>query len=411
MKRFLRFLGYLIFCTFFVFGAGRYSCLTAQDDISLLVNKIQSSVASIESLDKGGKIFNRGNGFIINERGDIITHSKIFHNAQSIQVKNIQGNINSVTKILAEDKEGGLVMLAVENYENEVSPLSLSIIPPKANERIMVVSGQFGAERSIVNGVVSDIFEIPLFGKVIKLKASLPLNYCGSPVINMNGEVVGMMAFVSSEGYGYALSCERIENFFSVRVQPLSERIGVGIVSEEEFYREGIFLIGNTEYEKAISSFEKAIGKNHDYVNAYFQIGYCKNKLGKYPDAIKDLKQAISLNRELPEAYFQLGLSYFMQKQYQDAVESLLNATRINSKLFEAYFMLGLSHTALEQHREAVEAYRQAIRVNKNVPEAYFHLGIAYLQIENKLMAFEEYKVLKNMNKHLASKLYQMIYQ
>ncbi|MCF6149411.1 MAG: tetratricopeptide repeat protein [Candidatus Kuenenia sp.] len=408
MKRFLR---YLIFGVFFVFGAGGYSCLIAQDATPLRMNKLQHSVVSIEFLDREGNIFNRGNGFILNERRDIITHNNVFHNARSIQVKNIQGNVYSVTKILAEDKEGGLVMLATENYENGVSPLSLSVTPPEINEQIMVVSGRFESEYSVVKGVVSDILEIPLFGKMIKIKASFPSNFCGSPVMNMNGEAVGIMLFLSPDGYGYALSCERIGKILPVKEQSLSEWVGLRVISEEELYREGIYLIGTAEYEKAIFSFEKAIGKNPDYANAHFQIGYCKNKLGKYPDAIKDLKQAIGLKPKFPEGHFQLGLAYFMQKQYQDAVESLLDATRINSQLFDAYFMLGLAHTALEQHREAVDAYRQAISINKNVPEAYFHLGIAYLQTENKLMAYEEYKVLKNMNKHLASKLYQMIYQ
>ncbi|MBM4054293.1 MAG: serine protease [Planctomycetes bacterium] len=401
------FLQCLIFGAFFVIGAGWSSGLLAQDAIM----KMQSAVVSIESLDKYGKLTRQGSGFIINERGDFITINKVFHDAHSIQIKNIQGNVFCVKNVLAEDKESGLVLLATEGHEEGILPLPLNRTFPGANEQIMVVNSQFDAEHPVVNGFVSDSIEIPLFGKIIKIKALLPAGYCGSPVVNKEGEIIGILSFLSPDGFGYALSCERIENLMPVKEQALSEWIRSRVDSEWEFCREGISHLVTTEYEKAISSFQQATGKNRNHVNAYILIGYCKNKLGQYSDAIKDLKQAISLKPEFPEGYFQLGLSYFMLKQYQEAVEPLLDATRIDPQLFDAYFMLGLAHTALEQHRETVEAYRQAIRINKNVPELYFHLGIAYLQIENKLMAFEEYKILKDMNKHLASKLYQMIYQ
>ena len=406
-----RFFQYVIFGTFFVFVAGGCACVMAQDAASFPENKIKPSIVSLTSFDKDGNEFNLGGGFIINERGDIITHSRVFMNAHSIRVKNFQGNSYSVTKILAEDKEGGLAQLAIDNFENRVSPLPLTMTLPGANEQIMVINNSFDSGHFAATGVVSGVSEIPLLGTMIKIKASFPLSCIGSPVVNMNGEAVGIMAFISTGGEGYALSCERLKNLVPVKDQSLSERRGLGEISKESLYREGIFLIGNAEYEKAISLLEKAISKDRKYAHAYFQIGYCKNKLGNYPDAIKSLKQAIRLKPKFPESHFQLGFAYFMQKQYQGAVESLLDAVRSNAQFFEAYFMLGLAHTALERHRDAIEAYRQAIRINKAVPEVHFHLGIAYLHTENRLMAYEEYKALKNMNKHLASKLFKMIYQ
>ena len=406
-----RFFQYVIFGAIFVFEAGGCACAMAQDAASHLANKIRPAVVSLRSFDKDGKEFNQGGGFIINERGDIITHSKVFMDAHSIRAKNFQGNSYSVTKILAEDKEGGLAQLSIDNFESRASPLPLAMAPPKVSEQIMVINSSFDSGHFAVTGVVSGVSEIPLFGTMIRIKASFPLSCIGSPVINMNGEAVGIMAFISSGGEGYALSCERLKNLVPVKEQSLSERRGLGGIAGETLYGEGIFLIGNEEYEKAISLLEKAITKDRNYAHAYFQIGYCKNKLGSYPDAIKNLKQAIRLKPEFPEGHFQLGIAYFMQKKYQGTVESLLDAVRSNAQFFEAYFMLGLAHTALERHRDAIEAYWQAIRINKDVPEVHFHLGMAYLQTENRLMAYEEYKVLKNMNKHLASKLFKMIYQ
>ncbi|WP_347274518.1 tetratricopeptide repeat protein [Candidatus Kuenenia sp.] len=395
----------------FVFVTAGSACVMAQDAATHLANKIKPAVVSLTSVDKDGNEFNQGGGFIINELGDIITHSKVFMGAHSIRAKNFQGNNYSVTKILAEDKEGGLVQLAIDNFESRASPLPLALAPPEVNEQIMVINNSFDSGHFAVTGVVTGISEIPVFGTIIRIKASFSLGCIGSPLINMNGEAVGIMAFISTGGEGYALACERLKNLVPVKDQSFSERRGLGEISEEAFYGEGILLIGNEEYEKAISLLEKAISKDRNYAHAYFQIGYCKNKLGNYPDAIKNLKQAIRLKPEFPEGCFQLGMAYFMQKQYQGAVESLLDAVRSNAQFFEAYFMLGLAYTALERHRDAIEAYWQAIRINKDVPEVHFHLGMAYLQTENKLMAYEEYKVLKNLNKHLASKLFKMIYQ
>ena len=103
-------------------------------------------------------------------------------------------------QIVAEDREGDIIRVSVDIPLNVVHPLSVSASVPEVGERVVVIGSPLGLERTVSDGIVSAIREIPAFGKIIQTTASLSSGSSGSPVVNMKGEVIGVATFQVVEG-------------------------------------------------------------------------------------------------------------------------------------------------------------------------------------------------------------------
>ncbi|MDR4509934.1 MAG: tetratricopeptide repeat protein [Candidatus Brocadiaceae bacterium] len=402
---------YVVPCMVLFFWVVSFSVF-AQSVLSPVARDLQPAVVSVETYDKEGKQLGLWNGFFIGERGDIITHSNIVFGAESLQVKTAQGRVYPVTKILAEDRAGGIFRLSIEDFPLEIHSLKLSDVPIEAGEQVIVIGSLLNSEQSVVHSSISEIHDIPLFGRVMQVTESVNSSLQGCPVVTMRGEVVGIMTAQSKGGTdgSLVLPSRRITELTPIDGTFLTKS-AENIISAAGQFLSGVYFSFRKDYKQALSCFEEAVKINRDFAAAYFQIGDCKNRLGNHQEAIDACKQVVRLEPEFPEGLFQLGLAYFMLKKYQKTIEPLIEAARLNPQSFETHFMLGLAHASLEQHKEAVDAYRQAIRIIPKFPEVHFHLGVAYLQLDDRAMAYEEYKILKDLNKHLSSELYEMIYQ
>ena len=69
-----------------------------------------------------------------------------------------------------------------------------------------------GLENTVSDGIVSAIRDVPDFGKVIQITAPISPGSSGSPVLNMQGEVIGIASFQMVEGQNlnFAIPSEKI---------------------------------------------------------------------------------------------------------------------------------------------------------------------------------------------------------
>lgn len=248
--------------------------LIAKEDLPEIVKKIEPSVVVILTYEDG---INTGqaSGFFISNEGDIITNYHVLQDADSIEVKTFDGKIYPVTKILAEDKEGDLIRISVEIPKSEVNPVLLSKSTPEVGERILVIGNPLGLEKSVSDGIVSAVREIPEFGKIIQITAPVSPGSSGSPLVNMKGDVIGIISFqiVEGQNLNFAIPSERIVNLIPSKEETLyewlAEREEEWITSAEGLYYLGLNAYLEDKYEEAIDFFEKAVSKDPQYSEAY----------------------------------------------------------------------------------------------------------------------------------------------
>jgi tetratricopeptide (TPR) repeat protein len=380
-RRFSIFLVSIFFCSIFTLIA------LAQEKLPGIVKKIEPSTVVILTYGKDGKIIGQGSGFFISQSGDIITNRHVLIGVHRAEVKTVKGKVYPITMIVGEDKEADIVRASVNIPVESVRPLSVSISIPEVGERVAVIGSPLGLERTVSDGIVSAVREIPAFGNIYQITAPISPGSSGSPVVNMKGEVIGIATFqfVEGQNLNFAIPGERLAKLKTEKGKTL-EQWKMGKTEEWHASAEGLYYAGLNflwadDYKKALPYFEKAVNKDPGYSEAYFQIGYCNGGLGRYGEAIEAFKQAIRIKPDDAEAYYNLGWTYDKLGRYTEAIEAFKQAIRIKPDYAEAYYNLGWTYDKLGRYTEAIEAYRQAIRIKPDFAEAYNGLGGGYKQL------------------------------
>ena len=176
------------------------SPIVGQENLPVLIKKVEPSIVVIFTYNKEGKNLGQGSGFFINKEGDVITNSHVLQEASRATVRTTDGKDYSVKKVLVEDKEGDLIRISVDIPGEAVRPLPVTTKLPDVGEKIIVIVTPLGLDKTVSDGIVSAVREIPAFGKIIQVTAPISPGSSGSPVINMKGEVIGIATFFCGSG-------------------------------------------------------------------------------------------------------------------------------------------------------------------------------------------------------------------
>ena len=395
---------HLIIYFVFIFGFMNVSILSGQENLPAIVKKIKPSTVIIITYNKEGVLIGQGSGFFITKDGNVITNRHVLEGATRAEVKTDDGKIYPVKKVLAEDKDGDLILVSIEMSGEVMSPLSVNTSVPEVGERIIVMGSPLGLEKTVSDGIVSAVREIPEFGKIVQVTAPISPGSSGSPIVNMKGEVIGIATFyvLAGQNLNFAIPGERIVRLNPGEGKTLSEREGTrvekNLIFAERLYAEVLRFLWVEDYEKALPYFIESAKKNPDYPGAYFQIGYCFGKLGHYSEAIEFYKQSIRIKSDDPDTHNNLCASYDKLGYYQEAVQSCKEAIRIKPDHAEAYNNLGWSYHKLGRYLEAIESCKQAIRIKPDFAVAHYNLGNNYFILKRYPEAIESYKQAIRIN-------------
>ena len=347
-----------------------------KNNLPEIVKKIAPSVVVIITYDDKGEAIGQGSGFFIDKNGEVITNWHVLQGAIKAEVKAVDGKVYPITMIIAEDREGDLIRVSTDIPPSVVSPLFISSSIPEVGERIVVIGSPMGLEKTVSDGIVSAIREIPEFGRIIQITAPISPGSSGSPVVNMKNEVIGVATFQMLEGQNlnFAIPGERVKSLSPSKGQSLAER---NEGTAEGLYHKGLSFFGEENYEKALPYFVEAVKKNPIYAEAHFYAGNCYCELGRTNDAIISYYQAVNIKPGFAEALCNLGVAY--------------------DKLTLTY--------------SAIKYFEQAIRTKPDLAKAHFNLGMAHLELGNRNSAMEEYKILKDLDNDLANELFNSIYK
>jgi len=375
----------------------------AEGNLPTVVKKIQPSVVAIVTYDKKGEVLGQGSGFFISKDGNVITNMHMFDGCASAQVKTADGNVYNITKTLAEDREGNLIRVSVDILPKTAHPLTLSTSLSKVGEKVIVV-GSPDLEKTVSDGIISGIREIPTFGKIMKITAPLSPGYSGSPVINMKGEVVGLVTFQITEGHdlNFTIHSKRITKLIPDKNKTFAEwiegRTSEWFSSSEGLYSKGLSFLFSGDYENALGHFEEAVRKNSNHAAASFQIGYCKATLCRYTEAIEAYKQAIRIKPDNADAYHSMGVAYANLGCCTEAIEAFKQEIRIDHNCAEAYYNLGVLYSDLGHYAEAIKIFKEAIRNKPDFTKAHYTLGVTYGKLGRYTEAIDAFNLAIRFN-------------
>jgi tetratricopeptide (TPR) repeat protein len=373
-----------------------------QDLLPELVRRIKPSAVAIETYDARGEKLSRGSGFFI-DTDRVVTNRHVIEGATRAEIHSSTGNVYPVKGVLAVDAEGDIALLKVDAPPNQIRPLPLERTSPQEGESVVVIGNPFGLEGSVTNGIVSAVRDIPTFGRIIQITAPISPGSSGSPVVNMQGQVIGVatLQITGGQSVNFAIPSERISQLQSTTLMSLSDLIVATSRNKRakavQSFRDGLSFLSKDDCEKALTYFEKAVESDTNYVEAWAQAGFCNEKLGRHAEAIEASKRAVTL-RPSAESYFNIGLASYYLKQYRESVDAYRQSIKLDPyNSADAYYALGLVYRDWGKADEEIQAYKQAIRLRPDYTNAYERLGARYMKSKKYAEALETFKQLATL--------------
>lgn len=164
-----------------------------------------------------------GTGFIIHSDGYILTSEHVVHDAESIQVKLHNGN-KYPAQVVWSDATRDIAVLRI-HAGKQLRPLPLgSSASTKVGEMVISVGNPLGLEHTITTGVVSaknrqmsSVRNRKIYDEILQTDCAINPGNSGGPVINLNGQAIGMNAFVvkDNQGLGFAIGIDSIKSRIS----------------------------------------------------------------------------------------------------------------------------------------------------------------------------------------------------
>jgi len=150
-----------------------------------------------------------GSGFIIDREGYIVTNNHVVENADQIKVK-LANEKEFDAKIVGRDPKTDLALIKIA-ASSDLVPLKIGDSDAlKVGTWVVAIGSPFGLEQTVTAGIVSAkgrIIGSGPYDDFIQTDASINPGNSGGPLLNMNGEVVGINTAIiaSGQGIGFAI--------------------------------------------------------------------------------------------------------------------------------------------------------------------------------------------------------------
>ena len=166
----------------------------------------------------------QGSGFVIDKDGHVVTNYHVVEGAKKVQVSFSDEEQMDAT-VVGSDPSTDIAVLKIQGaMSRSLTPLALgdsSVV--KVGDAVVAIGNPFGLERTVTAGIVSALqrriqapngFQID---EVIQTDAAINHGNSGGPLLNANGDVIGVNAQIETEsggnvGIGFAIPIDTVKD-------------------------------------------------------------------------------------------------------------------------------------------------------------------------------------------------------
>ncbi|MGI8849848.1 MAG: trypsin-like peptidase domain-containing protein [Pyrinomonadaceae bacterium] len=168
-----------------------------------------------------------GSGFIVDKRGYILTNFHVVEDASRVLVR-LQSGEEFVGKIIGADQETDLAVLKIDTGRDLPFIKFGNSDNAQVGDWVLAIGSPFGLAQTVTAGIISQTKrETPyasLFQKFIQTDAAINRGNSGGPLVNMDGEVIGINSQIATStgdynGIGFALPSNEATNVYNQIVQ------------------------------------------------------------------------------------------------------------------------------------------------------------------------------------------------
>ncbi len=176
-----------------------------------------------------------GSGFIVDGRGYIVTNNHVVEKADRIYVKLTTDPENSEghrATVIGTDKDTDLAVIKIDVEGKQLPTVKLgNSDAAQVGDWVEAIGSPFDLSQTVTAGIISaknrtiDPGQAGQFLHFIQTDAAINPGNSGGPLLNMNGEVVGVNAaiFTQTNGYqgiGFAVPANTVVNVYNQLIGP-----------------------------------------------------------------------------------------------------------------------------------------------------------------------------------------------
>ena len=201
--------------------------INQQDRLTEIYDEANPGVVSIRVLsEEGGGL---GSGFVIDDQGHIITNYHVVRDADDLEIAFSSG-LKVRGEVLGTDTDSDIAVLKVDIPSAELHPLPLGDSNQiKVGQIVVAIGNPLGYDGTMTTGIISSLgrtleslHQAPggnffTAGDIIQTDAAINPGNSGGPLLNLNGEVIGVNFAIESNsidlsgnpvnsGIGFAVS-------------------------------------------------------------------------------------------------------------------------------------------------------------------------------------------------------------
>jgi tetratricopeptide (TPR) repeat protein len=306
----------------------------------------------------------------------VVTAYHIIAQAFDVEAVNFKGKKVKIEGILGVDKAHDIALLKLKG---KAQALPIGTIDNLAEgARIFALGSNESGQIVISEGTLRRAVDIGAEGKVLEISLSVPEQFRGGPVLDINGQLVGML-LVLERALKFGLPIGAL-----VSVPRTGKVVEFKSWTQENYFEtvEGNIFAGQAaaaldEQMTARLYLEKAVKLNPSYLDGYAKLADIYAKQRDYTAAAAAYKTMTELDASRADAFYGMGSVLIRQTKFKEAAEALEKAVALNVASKEVQFDLGTAYEELQEFDKAAGAYEKFIALAPAVTwNAYLRLGI-----------------------------------
>ena len=152
-----------------------------------------------------------GSGFIIDEKGIVVTNNHVIQDAEDIIVR-VNGNKEYKAKVIGADPLSDIAVLQLETKEKFIPVKFGNSDQARIGDWVIAIGNPFGLGGTVTSGIISArnrSIGLSRYEDFIQTDASINSGNSGGPLFDMNGDVIGINTAIlgrsGSIGIGFSI--------------------------------------------------------------------------------------------------------------------------------------------------------------------------------------------------------------
>ncbi len=363
--------------------------IVATFDVGKIAADARSAVALIAVQDKTGKTVKVGTGFFVAADGTLVTNAHVLEGAVTAEAKLENGAAYNILGVLKVAIEKDLVIAKVDAKKVPFLRIATGALP-EAGTRVVVVGSPFGLEGSVSEGIISGQRTAKPDDEWLQITAAISPGSSGSPVIDPQGNVVGVATFIVAKGQSvnFARPAEYISQLLS-QLTPTTEAAPLWtiatdqkhIVLNDPDFIEAEAALAKNDPAKALKTLNKLQSKYAENESFLFKLGLVYDRLNLLDDAVQAYQHALKIDPTNGIGWTNLALTYVKLRRFGEAKDAAAQAVKQSPDFGPAWGILGYSYQQEGRFADAADALQKAARLTPRDPDIWRNLSDTYAKL------------------------------